>query len=139
MVKKTTSRKPQQPLRTKEERTSQRIPIHLLVDYHSNGNYLFDFCRDLGTGGVFIETKSPLPQGSPVELTFTIPDSKETLEAKGKVIWVQPPLDDREELTPGMGIQFFEFSDTQRNVLDDFVKRYRGAKRRPSGADAESA
>ncbi len=66
----------------KENRNNQRVDIQLLVDYKSDGNYLFDFCKDLGSGGVFIQTKSPLPSGSPIDLTFTIPDSKETVKIK---------------------------------------------------------
>jgi type IV pilus assembly protein PilZ len=106
-----------------ENRTGRRIPIQLLVDYKANGHYLFDFCRDLGTGGVFIETKTPLDQGSPIELTFTIPDSKETLNAKGTVIWVQRPVDNA---TAGMGVQFSGFTGEQRKILEHFVQRYHG-------------
>lgn len=35
----------------KDNRNDQRIPIQLLVDYRSEGHYLFDFCKDLGAGG----------------------------------------------------------------------------------------
>lgn len=111
-----------------EDRGMQRVPIQLLVDYKSNGNYLFDFCKDLGTGGIFIQTTNPLGQGSDVDLTFTIPDSKETLHARGKVIWVQSPVVGRNDLTPGMGVQFADFSSSQRKVLEDFVTRYHKAK-----------
>ena len=104
-------------------RDHQRVPVQLLVDYRSGGNYLFDFCRDLGTGGVFIETTKPLSHGSVVELTFTLPDSKETLEAKGRVIWVQAAIAEK-NLTAGMGVQFEEFTQEQRVVLQDFVDRY---------------
>jgi len=107
-----------------ENRTDHRIPIQLLVDYKAEGHYLFDFCRDLGSGGVFIQTKNPQPQGSNIELTFTIPDSKETLTTEGKVIWVQPFLAERKELTAGMGVQFSKFSDEHRKILEDFVKRH---------------
>lgn len=113
---------------SKDDRGMQRIPIQLLVDYRSNGNYLFDFCKDLGTGGIFIQTTSPLTQGSDVDLTFTIPDSKETLSARGKVIWVQSPVVGRNDLTPGMGVQFADFSASQRKVLEDFVTRYHKSK-----------
>jgi uncharacterized protein (TIGR02266 family) len=107
-----------------EDRQDHRIPIQMLVDYKSEGNYLFDFCRDMGTGGVFIETATPLASGSDLELTFTIPDSKETLRTTGKVIWTQPKIADRKDITPGMGIQFSNFSDKNRQLLDDFMKRY---------------
>jgi type IV pilus assembly protein PilZ len=107
----------------KEARANQRIPIQLLVDYRCNGHYLFDFCRDLGTGGVFIETDTPLVHGSTVDLTFTLPDSKETLQTKGKVIWVQSSVPNK-KLTPGMGVQFEAFDKKQREILERFVKRY---------------
>jgi uncharacterized protein (TIGR02266 family) len=110
-----------------EGRSGRRIPIQLLVDYKSDGNYLFDFCRDLGTGGVFIQTTKPLPTGSAIDLTFTIPDSKETLNAKGTVIWVQGQVS-KSEASAGMGVQFAAFSNDQRKLLEDFVKRYHGSR-----------
>ena len=104
--------------------SGERVPIQLLVDYKADGNYLFDFCKDLGEGGVFIETKTPQKQGSVLDLTFTIPDSKETLNTKGKVIWVQEPIEGRTDLVPGMGVQFEAFSQKDRDTLTEFVKRY---------------
>ncbi len=119
----------------KEGREGQRVPIQLLVDYKAEGHYLFDFCRDLGSGGVFIETNAPLSQGSPIDLTFTIPDSKETLMTKGKVIWVQTPVENRHDLTPGMGVQFEAFTGKQRKILEDFVGRYHGDKFKAGNKD----
>jgi type IV pilus assembly protein PilZ len=107
-----------------ENRSGVRVPVQLLVDYRAGGNYLFDFCRDLGTGGAFIQTNTPLSTGSDIELTFTIPDSKETLTTKGKVIWVQNEIPDRPDLVPGMGVQFAGFNGAQRETLERFVQRY---------------
>ncbi len=111
-----------------EDRSGRRVPIQLLVDYKADGNYLFDFCKDLGTGGVFIQTNKPLPTGSAIDLTFTIPDSKETLIAKGTVIWVQGAVGERKDLVPGMGVQFKGFSGEQRRLLEEFVVRYHGQR-----------
>jgi type IV pilus assembly protein PilZ len=111
-----------------EGRTGTRVPIQLLVDYKAEGHYLFDFCKDLGTGGVFIQTTKALPTGAAIDLTFTIPDSKETLSASGTVIWVQAPVAERKDLTPGMGVQFSGFSGEQRKVLENFVERYHGKR-----------
>lgn len=120
----------------KDGRIHHRVPVQLLVDYRANGHYLFDFCRDLGAGGVFIETKNPLSHGSVVELTFTLPDSKETLEAKGRVIWVQTEVPDK-NLTPGMGVQFECFTAEQRSLLQKFVDRYSSqSPNSPSGKTA---
>lgn len=123
---------------TKESnREDTRVPIQLLVDYKADGHYLFDFCKDLGAGGVFIQTKSPLPQGSQVDLTFTIPDSKETLITKGQVIWVQEQVHDRKDLTAGMGVQFADFGKEQRSILDNFIRRYNPSNSGPG--DKKSA
>jgi type IV pilus assembly protein PilZ len=111
-----------------ENRSGFRVPVQLLVDYRADGHYLFDFCRDLGTGGVFIQTTSPLNTGADIELTFTIPDSKETLSTKGKVIWVQSTIADRPDLIPGMGVQFATFDVEQRETLERFVARYAAAQ-----------
>ena len=111
------------PSSGEDNRGHQRVPVQLLVDYRSEGNYLFDFCRDLGTGGVFIETDNSLSHGSVVELTFTLPDSKETLEARGRVMWVQGAVPEK-NLVAGMGVQFEEFTAEQRTVLQEFVDRY---------------
>lgn len=121
---KTTTRSKKKTTSKKSNREDTRVPIQLLVDYKSDGHYLFDFCKDLGTGGVFIQTQNPLPQGSEVDLTFTIPDSKETLVTKGQVIWVQKEVQNREDCSPGMGVQFSNFGAEQRNILEDFVKRF---------------
>ena len=100
----------------------ERIAVELLVDYNSGGNYLFDFCKDLGAGGIFIATDSPKDTGETINLTFTIPDSKETLTIDGIVMWSQKPGPG--EAKPGMGIQFSEYDSKSRKSLEDFVNRY---------------
>jgi type IV pilus assembly protein PilZ len=126
-TKKTTSAKKKSSLSlSKDSRRDHRIPIQLLVDYKCNGHYLFDFCKDLGAGGVFIQTDNPLPQGSTIDLTFTIPDSNETLTTKGSVMWVQQEVAGNKELVSGMGVQFEAFDSTQRNTLQEFISRYNG-------------
>ncbi len=121
-----------------EDRMTQRIPVQLLVDYRSDGNYLFDFCKDLGAGGVFIQSKTPLANGSSVNMTFTLPDSKETLKATGKVMWVQNAVNGRKDLTPGMGVQFSDFSKQDRKKLEDFLKRFQSGKS-PTSETSKSA
>jgi len=121
-----------------EDRLGRRVPIQLLVDYKADGTYLFDFCRDLGTGGVFIETVKPLPTGSSIDLTFTIPDSKETVVTKGTVIWVQSAIAGKKELVPGMGVQFDRFTAEQRRLLEDFVMRYHGGRLVTTASDRMS-
>lgn len=107
----------------KDDRNHHRIPIQLLVDFQSDGNYLFDFCEDLGTGGLFIQTQAPLPEGSKIDLTFTLPDSKKTISTSGKVIWVQESSAETNKKA-GMGVQFDKFDTGERKELQDFIIRH---------------
>lgn len=112
----------------------ERISIELLVDYGSEGNYLFDFCKDLGAGGVFIATKTPKDVGESLNLTFTLPDSKKTLKVNGTVMWSQAPRGD--DSNSGMGVQFTDYDEDTRKALNEFVDRY--AKLNPA-KDTKSA
>ncbi len=127
MTKKKSDKKPSEKSSSLAEhrQSGERIPVNLLVDYQSkSGHYLFDFCRDLGSGGVFIQTESPLSHGEELDLTFTIPDSKKTLVAKGKVMWVQSKIKGKPELIAGMGVQFVDFAKEERLQLEEYIKRY---------------
>lgn len=100
----------------------ERVQVEMLVDYNSDGTFLFDFCKDLGAGGIFISSMNPKSPGEVVELTFTIPDNKKTLKLKGKVMWSQKPgISDKKS---GMGIQFTDYSRTERKILEEFIARY---------------
>ena len=112
-----------------EARENKRISIQLLVDYSQKGHYLFDFCRNLGSGGIFINAEHVSPEGSELDLTFTIPDSKETLTVTGRVIWVQKLISSKPHLVPGMGIQFNVMEVEDREALDNFIERYTHKKR----------
>jgi len=112
--------------------TGQRIDVNILVDYQAKGTYLFDFCKDLGTGGVFIATEHPQAVGEELNLSFTIPDSKKTLSVKGKVMWTQPKVTGRSDILAGMGIQFRDFTPEQRKLLEEFVNRYGSLLKKPA-------
>ena len=111
---------------TKDSRVDHRVDVQLLVDYSANGSYLFDFCRDLGTGGAFIETEEPQELNSEIALTFTIPDSKNTVSVTGKVIWVQNKVEEK-SIAAGMGVQFDELEPAKFEMLKDFIDRYKAA------------
>ena len=90
---------------TKLVKANIKIPIESLTDYHTKiGSYLFDFSKNLGEGGVFVATQHLEATGHSVELSFTSGDHEKLL-IKGDVIWVQFPVDLREDVTTGMGVQ----------------------------------
>jgi uncharacterized protein (TIGR02266 family) len=59
--------------------------------------------RNISLGGVFVETTTPLPLQTRLQIRFRIPTQPEPIEVAGEVRWVEPGAADQ---LPGMGIRF---------------------------------
>ncbi len=106
---------------------SHHIAVQTLGTYLSNETYLFDFSPGLATGGIFVKTTSPRSFGETLSLRFTAPNQEGDLLVQAKVIWVQSPINGRKDLTPGMGLQFTNFTEKERDALQALVDRKSGA------------
>lgn len=83
----------------------------------------------LGGGGLFIESSSPLPQGSELNIEFSLPDRPgETLVARARVAWTRTKAE-RYLLFPGMGVQFTEIEPDARQRLEELVKALNRSRR----------
>jgi hypothetical protein len=72
--------------------------------------------RDLGKGGVGIQTMEPLPAGTPIQVSFTLPAAPSftgEIAAFGRVVWSNRRL--------GMGIQFERLPAEAQQALDTYV------------------
>jgi Tfp pilus assembly protein PilZ len=81
-----------------EKRGCFRKPHMAVVDYTYDGKSYREFIKNIGFGGVFIETSSPIPIGQEIIMTFQLAGSKVPLRKKGKVAWSGPT---------GFGVKFF--------------------------------
>jgi type IV pilus assembly protein PilZ len=108
-----------------ERRRSPRVLVDLEVDYGDEDTYLFAYIRDISATGIFVQTKSPEPPGTELNVRFTPNGSEEILELEGEVIWVNPYRPGkRDSINPGMGIRFTTLTNEQRHRLVEFVKRF---------------
>lgn len=69
--------------------------------------------RDVSIGGVFIQTKKPLPRDSEVTLSFRLQPSQPPIQCRGKVVYSGKDV--------GMGIQFFDINEESRESIRKFV------------------
>jgi len=83
-----------------------------MVEYVSDGGLACDPATTLGAGGLFIETESPLAEGTHLKMRFTLAGGTRTHEIEGRVVWSRRSTD-RGSHAPGMGI---EFTDRQSTV-----------------------
>jgi type IV pilus assembly protein PilZ len=105
-----------------ERRRSPRVLVDLEVDYGDEDTYLFAYIRDISAT---VQTKSPEPPGTALNVRFTPNGSEESLELEGEVIWVNPYRPGkRDSINPGMGIRFTTLTNEQRYRLVEFVKRF---------------
>jgi len=87
------------------KRRHRRRTVRVDVDYVSETGSHRDTATTLGAGGLFVQTDSPLPRGSSVELRFQLPGRDWVHEIQGRVSWCRPPSESG-PYASGMGIQF---------------------------------
>jgi uncharacterized protein (TIGR02266 family) len=79
-------------------RRPPRVPLAVDVEYIFGGTSLRRRTRNIGAGGVFIQTPDPLPVGAPVRLRFSLPGQPAPLTVEAAVAWAEPLV--------GMGLRF---------------------------------
>ena len=87
---------------TNDRRIIQRFPVDFRVDFMHAGDYMISCSKNISMDGMFINTESPAPVGTHVNLIFPAEGSHE-VEVTALVVW------NREKSSyqrPGMGVQF---------------------------------
>ena len=108
----------------RDRRQWERVLVDLEVDYRSDETFLFAYITDISQMGIFVRTVTPEPPGTRLNLRFC-PPGLGNIEFEGVVIWINPYRPgDRENLNPGMGVQFVDLSPDQREQLKQLVRTF---------------
>ena len=104
-------------------RAYSRASLALKVRYPAGDNRpLMSVTGDVSGGGLFIETGTPLPQGTELTVDFTMPDPPyEHVQATAQVVWARKKAE-RYVFLPGMGIKFTDIPRESRSRLQDLVE-----------------
>ncbi len=114
--------KPQWP--NKERRRSPRADVELVIEYSDLEHFCQDYARNVSLGGIFIETRSPLPTGATLQLSFGLPGYSGKIRSSGKVVRSVSVEDARARgVRPGMAICFDELSEESKALIDALVRR----------------
>jgi uncharacterized protein (TIGR02266 family) len=110
------------------KRRELRIRAELAVAHREPGIYATDFyhydtIRSLSLGGCFIETETPYPAGTAIEMVFCVGAGSRSLNLKGKVIRVGKG--DNGSID-GMGVQFEALAEDSRSTLESFLMTHLG-------------
>lgn len=101
---------------------AMRLSMELLVNYKKEGQSFDDFCANLSSTGIFIETTYLQEVGSKIDLTFILPHSQEKLNIIGTVKWARKAPDSNGPA--GMGVQFDSLSPVKTEALNKAINYY---------------
>ena len=108
--------------RGRERREHDRVAVCLEVDYRCDDTFLFAYITDMSAMGIFIQTTSPRPPGTLLNLRFRKQDGAR-LDVDGRVVWVNHPHG-AESINPGMGVQFVDLTPAQRDQILGLVRTF---------------
>jgi type IV pilus assembly protein PilZ len=106
------------------KRKTTRLHHEIPVAYRSVGSFLTDWATNISQGGLFINTRKPLPVGSAVKILVQLPGASFPFQLDGRVTRVTE-FDNHANMVPGMGVEFTGLDEAKRRDLASFVARLR--------------
>lgn len=108
-----------------ERRNNVRIQKSVPVSFGLNGRTMVATSVDMSMGGIFIATDEDVQEGSKVELSITLTDNSPTIEATGRISWVNSRSPVKKETLPkGFGVEFLEYKEAKERYWEAFMSRY---------------
>jgi uncharacterized protein (TIGR02266 family) len=106
------------------KRRAARLHLEIPVAYRSVGSFLTDWATNISHGGLFINTRKPLPVGTAVKILIQLPGAAFPFQLTGRVARITE-FDNRANMVPGMGIEFTDVDEAKRLEIESFVERLR--------------
>ena len=106
------------------QRRSSRLQHELPVAYRSVGSFLTDWATNISQGGLFINTRNPLPVGTLVKILIQLPVAAFPVDLNGRVTRVAE-FDNQANVVPGMGIEFTDVDSSKKEQIEAFVQKLR--------------
>ena len=110
--------------RVTNRRQAERLHHEIPVTYRSVGTFLSDWATDISQGGLFINTRKPLPVGTVVKLIVQLPGAAFPFDMTGRVTRVAG-WESHARMAPGMGVEFTDLDASKRERIDAFVEKLR--------------
>ena len=103
-----------------------RYTASLRIQYQCGADpdrVLANYCVNLSTGGIFIETTDLLPVDTPLNIEFILPEDGRIVKCSGRVAWLNHPESIKNQNLPvGMGLQFINLSLDDMDSIRHFIR-----------------
>jgi len=100
-----------------EQRKTERALLIVQVEFKAAGDYTLGRSQDISEGGLRVLTPETVEAGSGVIVRFNLPPYTPgvLIESPGLVVHVQP--------ASGMGIEFLQLTEQQRQAIVRYVRQ----------------
>jgi len=106
----------------RDKRKAPRKPFQVKVFNLKSGFFTYFLSSDISAGGMFLQAEEPLPQGTLLEIQFTLPNSDQPLRVTAEVVRVVLPAP-APAPPSGMGLRFVKPTDDVRRQIQEFVEK----------------
>ncbi len=103
-------------------RRAPRKSVVLQLAYRSASHLLVSYCTNLSRGGLFVPSTEPLPPGTRLSLSLTVPGDADPIELHAEVRWVREF--DALEGPAGMGLAFEDIDQVLGDRVDAIIAQF---------------
>ncbi len=108
-----------------ERRASPRADIVVRVNYQNVDSLFSEFARNINDGGIFVETDTPQPVGTNVELEFKLPGADRPIKVVGNVVRSVSADQVEPDGVVGMAIEFENLNSDIRQQINEIIQKLR--------------
>lgn len=107
--------------KTRERRQHRRVLAQILIKYGNAEQFFTDYIQNISRGGIFVPTYNPLPRGTHLHISFSLPYWDRLIETEGIVVHSIHTDPQSDPLPAGMGIKFQALREEHLELLDKYV------------------
>jgi len=105
-------------------RSEPRVSKTLSMSYRDHQSFMKAYTGNVSSGGLFLRTDDPLAKGETFLLKLNLPDLPDPLIINCNVLWTIKKGERSPERPAGMGVQFGEMSEKDRQALTLFLHSF---------------
>ncbi len=102
-------------------RSTRRVPCNISMSIRNAGRVYNSKTLDISHGGIFLATEETMDIGTVIDMCFQLPDTKRTVRAVGKVVWVRRVGGGGG--MAGVGVKFSRIEPNDLQLIVDYVNR----------------
>jgi uncharacterized protein (TIGR02266 family) len=106
-----------------DRRSEARFAVAVAVTMESEHNFYTGLTSDLSGGGLFVATHQIRPVGERIHLRFTLPTTRDPIDALTEVRWVRAAAVPGGGGEAGMGLQFLQLAPQAKEAIKAFLKK----------------